>query len=248
MTSLDVKKLIESNRANFASELSWLGNPYSVSMENLDGKVDFKIKQGRFIRADASASNALMRLMGIFNFDTWIRRLKLDFSDVYSSGMAYDEITGELGFNKGLVQFNAPVIVRTPSSKMQMQGEVNFTENTINTRLTVNLPVLDNLTFIAAVSAGLPVAAGVFVASRLFEKQFDQMTSVNYHVVGALDNPSVQFKQVSDNAKQPAAVSPLPQALPIENESSPPIKPVNEAASAAPTLPVEKNDTNDVQE
>ncbi|MDN3638911.1 AsmA-like C-terminal region-containing protein [Simiduia curdlanivorans] len=202
MEAFDTKKLIESNRATFNANLAWRGDPYGVKLESLRGDIDFQVKDGRFMRADASASNALMRLMGIFNFDTWIRRLQLDFSDVYASGMAYDEVKGALEFDRGLVQFNTPVSVKTPSSKMQMEGQVNLVDNTIDTKLTVNLPVLDNLTFIAAVSAGLPVAAGVFVASRLFEKQFDKMTSVNYRVVGALDNPSMQFKQVADNPKK----------------------------------------------
>ena len=206
MDAFETKKLIESNRATFNANLAWRGDPYSVKLESLRGDVEFQVKDGRFMRADASASNALMRLMGIFNFDTWIRRLQLDFSDVYASGMAYDEVKGALQFDRGLVQFNSPVSVKTPSSKMQMQGQVNLVDNTIDTKLTVNLPVLDNLTFIAAVSAGLPVAAGVFVASRLFEKQFDKMTSVNYQVVGALDNPTMQFKQVADNPKKSTGV------------------------------------------
>ncbi|BFM10782.1 YhdP family protein [Simiduia litorea] len=206
MDAFETKKLIESNKATFNANLAWRGDPHSVKLESLRGDVEFQVKDGRFMRADASASNALMRLMGIFNFDTWIRRLQLDFSDVYASGMAYDEVKGALQFDRGLVQFNSPVSVKTPSSKMQMQGQVNLVDNTIDTKLTVNLPVLDNLTFIAAVSAGLPVAAGVFVASRLFEKQFDKMTSVNYQVVGALDNPTMQFKQVADNPKKSAGV------------------------------------------
>ena len=202
MTAFETEKLIESNSAVFNAKLAWSGDPYSVNLIGLHGDVDFQVKDGRFMRADASASNALMRLMGIFNFDTWIRRLQLDFSDVYASGMAYDEVKGALQFDRGLVQFNTPVSVKTPSSKMQMEGQVDLVKNTIDTRLTVNLPVLDNLTFIAAVSAGLPVAAGVFVASRLFEKQFDKMTSVNYRVVGALDSPTVQFKQVANSEKK----------------------------------------------
>ncbi|UTA48810.1 TIGR02099 family protein [Simiduia sp. 21SJ11W-1] len=198
MSALAMEKLIESRSANFDMAVRWPGAPMQAQIVGLQGDVDFTIEQGRFLRADASAGNALMRLMGILNFDTWIRRLQLDFSDVYASGMAYDKVTGELAFDRGLLTLASPVAVRTPSSKMQMAGRVNLIENTLDTDLTVNLPVLDNLTFIAAVSAGLPVAAGVFVASRLFEKQFDQMTSVNYRVTGSLDSPEMKFMQISD--------------------------------------------------
>ncbi|MBB3169163.1 YhdP family protein [Simiduia aestuariiviva] len=213
MTGLAMEKLIESRRADFAMDVRWAGAPTQIQLVGLEGEVGFTIEQGRFLRANASASNALMRLMGIFNFDTWIRRLKLDFSDVYASGMAYDRLWGELVFERGLLTMPSPVSVRTPSSKMQMAGRVNLIENTLDTDLTVNLPVLDNLTFIAAISAGLPVAAGVFVASRLFEKQFEQMTSVNYRVTGSLDDPKMQFMQISDtrnrqnSAKKPSDAS-----------------------------------------
>ncbi|AFV00632.1 exonuclease VII, small subunit [Simiduia agarivorans SA1 = DSM 21679] len=210
MDSLGMTKLIESRNAEINLALSWLGTPMDAGIGQLDGNVQFAFNKGRFLRQDASASNALMRLMGILNFDTWIRRLQLDFSDVYASGMAYDQVTGDLVFAGGQVTMNQPVSVKTPSSKMQMAGSVDLVRNQLDTQLTVNLPVLDNLTFIAAVSAGLPVAAGVFVASRLFEKQFDQMTSVNYSVVGPLDSPEMKFIQISNPLGQ--SVKPGTQA------------------------------------
>lgn len=233
MDSLGMTKLIESRSAQFDMQLSWAGTPMDAAINQLEGNLQFTFNKGRFLRQDASASNALMRLMGILNFDTWIRRLQLDFSDVYASGMAYDQVTGDLAFAGGQVSMNQPVSVKTPSSKMQMAGSVDLVHNQLDTQLTVNLPVLDNLTFIAAVSAGLPVAAGVFVASRLFEKQFDQMTSVNYSVSGPLDAPEMTFRQIS-NPREPAKAAPPANPLPAPTKGSTSI-PADADAPAATT-------------
>jgi len=78
--------------------------------------------------------------------------------------------------------------------------------------LVVTLPVANNLPWVAALTAGLPVAAGVFVLSKLFESQVNRLTSLVYTTTGSWDQPVVKFDRVfDDSAAGESAPSPPAQ-------------------------------------
>ena len=60
------------------------------------------------------------------------------------------------------------------------------------------LPVADNLPWVAALTASLPVAAGVFVVSKLLQKQVNRLSSAVYSISGSWDDPEVKFKHIFD--------------------------------------------------
>ena len=60
------------------------------------------------------------------------------------------------------------------------------------------LPVVNNLPWVAALTAGLPIAAGVFVVSKLFEKQVSQLASAVYSIGGSWDDPQIRLDRIFD--------------------------------------------------
>ena len=64
------------------------------------------------------------------------------------------------------------------------------------------MPIADNLPWIAGLAAGsafIPVAAGVYVASKVFEEDVNRFSSGVYSVSGTLDNPLLKLEKVFDN-------------------------------------------------
>lgn len=189
---------IESTHASYQADLSWPGSPQDFSLVELGGEMSIRMENGRFKR-EASAGDGILRLLSILNFDSLARRMRLDFSDLYKSGLAYDEINGKVRFNQGTLVFEDPLSVRTPSSGLQMAGTINLRDETINTRLVATLPVAGNLTFFAALATGLPAAAGVYLVSKLFKKQVDQATSISYTINGSWDEPKMRFDRLFES-------------------------------------------------
>ena len=196
----DKPDTIESHAARFKTDLYWLGSPQDFSLVNLNGDMSLWLEKGRFKR-DATAGDGILRLMSILNFDSLARRMRLDFSDLYQSGLAYDEINGKVEFNQGVMVFAEPLVVRTPSSGMQMAGTIDLRRETIDTRLVATLPVAGNLTFFTALATGLPAAAGIYLVSKLFKKQVDQATSLTYAISGSWDNPTMRFDRLFESEK-----------------------------------------------
>ena len=191
---------LESKAAQYRADLVWPGSPQDFKLVNVSGDMSISIEKGSFKR-DASAGDGLLRLMSILNFDTLARRLRFDFSDLYKSGLAYDTINGKVRFNQGTLAFEEPLVVRTPSSGMQMAGSIDLRNETINTRLVATLPVAGNMTFYAALATGLPAAAGIYIVSKLFKKQVDQATSVSYTIKGSWDEPKMRFDRLFESEK-----------------------------------------------
>ncbi len=192
-------KLLESKTAVFDVELSWPGSPAALGVKKLSGSLYMNVKKGRFFSDSGTANNPLLRLIGLFNFDTWARRLELDFSDLLKGGMAYDKISGQMKFNEGFIYLTRPVKVKTPSSSLQMAGSIDMNKELLDATLVATLPVGGNLTLITAIAAGLPAAAGVYVVSKIFKKQVDKVASASYRMTGPWSDPVVAFERLFDD-------------------------------------------------
>jgi len=58
------------------------------------------------------------------------------------------------------------------------------------------LPVASNLPWVVALTGALPAAAGVYVASKVFENQLDKFSSASYQISGPLADPQVKLRSV----------------------------------------------------
>ena len=187
--------VLTTNRAAFLTDLSWQGKPWDLSTQVLRGNIALRFETGRFFQTP-STTNALLKVLGLINFDTWLRRLKFDFSDLFSTGVNFDNMEGGLAFEEHQIRFDAPIVVTLPSGKLRLLGQTNLVEETIDARLIATLPVGTNLPWIAALAGGLPAAAGVYITSKLFEKQVDRISSISYKITGDLNNPEIEVDRI----------------------------------------------------
>ncbi|WP_226704968.1 YhdP family protein [Microbulbifer elongatus] len=191
---------IESRSAVFDTALRWQGSPAMLSPNSLNGEIRIDIRNGRFLRASDNAGTSLLRLLSLFNFDTWARRLRLDFSDLVQSGLTFDRVHGEVYFEgDGELLIAVPIQVEGPTSELQMAGRVNLQREDLNLTLVATLPVGNNLAFVAALAGGLPAAAGVYLISKVFKKQVDRVASVSYRINGEWADPEVRFDKLFDD-------------------------------------------------
>lgn len=188
--------VVDSDEAAAIVDLSWHDKPWDFALEKLSGQAALNFKDGNFFRAPGTTSNAFIRLISLINFDTWARRLRLDFSDLFASGVIYESLKGGLVFDQGTMDFDAPVVVDLPSGKMRLTGRTDLVAETLDTHMVATLPVGTNLPWIAALVGGLPAAAGVYLTSKIFEDQVDQVSSFSYRITGPWSKPEVQVDKV----------------------------------------------------
>ncbi|MCO1333785.1 TIGR02099 family protein [Microbulbifer sp. OS29] len=202
--------VIESKSASFDTALQWKGSPTQVKGSLLSGELKIDIRDGRFLRSTGATGSTVLRLLSLFNFDTWARRLRLDFSDLYKSGMAFDRVRGEVVLEgDGQLLIAVPIQVEGPTSELQMAGRVNLLREDLDLTLVATLPVGNNLALVAALAGGLPAAAGVYLISKAFRKQVKKVASVSYRISGGWAAPQMRFEKLfdGDGAKRQGAVS-----------------------------------------
>lgn len=194
-----LNRSMQSRNAIMDLDIEWPGSPAAIAIKQLQGSLTVDIDKGSFSKTAGAGSNVLLRLMGLFNFDSWARRLQLDFSDTYRSGTAFDHIDGRLTFDDGIVVLAEPMVVKTPSARLSMAGSININNEELDTTLVATLPVGGNLTVIAALAGGLPAAAGVYAISKIFKNQVDKVASVSYGMKGSWAEPEIKFNRLFDS-------------------------------------------------
>lgn len=210
--TLDQKVLLETTQSSFDMNLVWPGSPAAWDYRLMQGEVEVALSDGRFIQSAGAAGDAFLRLVSIFNFDSWARRLRLGLSDLYQDGMAFDRVKGRLLFGLGRIHISQPMVAKTPSGDIKFSGLIDLHHEQLDTKLVAVIPAGGNLTVLAGLAVGLPAAAGVYVVSKLLKRQVDKFASANYRVKGEWLSPKVRFIGLVDNESPPQEVNTIERA------------------------------------
>jgi uncharacterized protein (TIGR02099 family) len=218
LVAMDEPASITSLAASFNSSLRWPGAPDQGSMANMLGFIQLDIQKGSFAKGAKAGANPLLKLLGFMNFDTLGRRLRFDFSDLNPQGMAFDQVVGRLDFDSGQLHLAEPLQVSSASTQLRLAGDITVATQQVNATLVATLPVSGNLTLAAALTGALPVAAGVYLAGKLFKKQVEKASSLKYRVRGPWVDPEMSLQAVFDDETQqdlkPTVIKPKPARKP----------------------------------
>lgn len=170
---------------------SWPGSPAFFGLNRLSGTLDARLRKGQLREVDGGAQ--ALRIFGLLNFDSIGRRLRLDFSDLFSKGLSYDRIKAQLQATNGLYVTSQPLTVTGPSSNLELEGRLDLVNDRIDAKLLVTLPVSNNLP-LAALIVGAPAIGGaLFVVDKLLGDRVARFASVQYKVEGPWQAPRITF-------------------------------------------------------
>ncbi|HEY7772641.1 MAG TPA: DUF3971 domain-containing protein, partial [Marinagarivorans sp.] len=204
LANFSYPRALISESALFDVSLNWPGHPDQLDLNNLAGTVDLNMLNGHFIQGDTGDDRSLLKLISLLNFDTLVRRLRLDFSDLSPEGLSYDRVEGKLFFEnqKVIIKSDNPLMVDTTSADLQLVGDIYLLEQTIDSQLVATLPIAGNLAVAAALTAGLPAAVGVYVVGKLFKEQVNDLASVRYNVTGSWEEPKLAVDKIFEGQTQ----------------------------------------------
>jgi uncharacterized protein YhdP len=192
---------LESEVGRAAFRLAWPGAPTAFDVAATRGSLNLSARRGRVLESRPGP----LALIGFLNFAEILRGLSLSY--VFESGIPYERADAELFLHGGTVEI-ADLQIDGAASAFAFSGVSNLELGEVDGELVVTLPVANNLPWVAALAGGLPVAAGVFVVSKVFEKQVNRMSSAVYEVSGAIDAPEVEFRRLFDDTLTPSTAVP----------------------------------------
>ncbi len=188
----------ESTAVNM--DVDWPGRPNEFDLSGLSGSVSVRFDDGVILEGNNTAQ--LFRVFNLLNSDTLWRRLKLDFSDLYEAGVAFDAISGKASMINGLLTLDPELQVVGPSGAFKLTGTTNMMEETLDMRMVVVLPLTQNLPLAALLmGAGAPIGGALFVLDKVLGDPLSKLTSATYSVSGSWDEPEVRLRRVFDTGQ-----------------------------------------------
>ncbi|GAA3570458.1 YhdP family protein [Marinobacter xestospongiae] len=188
---------LRNEQTQLVLNLEWPGRPDEFTLTRLDGEVSVRLDEGVILERNNTA--LLFRLFNVLNADTLWRRLKLDFSDLYERGVAFDAISGTAELSDGTLSWAPELQIVGPSGAFKLSGSTDLVTETLDMRMVVVLPLTQNLPLAALLlGAAPPIGGALFVLDKVLGDPLSRLTSATYTVRGRWDNPVVELRNVFD--------------------------------------------------
>jgi uncharacterized protein (TIGR02099 family) len=174
-------------------QVSWAGGPEAFDYPTLTGAFSIKSGPGQFLQVDPGIG----KLLGVLSLQSLTRRLALDFRDLFGEGFAFDEITGDVRIQNGVMKSDNLAIVG-PAAHVAISGEADIAHETqqlkvrVQPTLSASLSVGAAVLMIANPIVGAAVGAGSWLAQKVLQDPFEQIFSFEYVVSGSWSNPRVE--------------------------------------------------------
>ena len=173
--------------------LAWAGNPTEFDYPTLSGELRLQTGPGQFTKLDPG----LGKLLGVLSLQSLKRRLTFDFQDLFGEGFAFDEITGDVRIQDGIMKSDNLRIVG-PSARVTIAGETDIARETQRLKVRVQ-PTLSGTVSVGAAALllanpilGAAVGAGSLLAQTVLKDPIEQIFAYEYAVAGHWSDPTVE--------------------------------------------------------
>ncbi|GAA5787376.1 YhdP family protein [Chitiniphilus shinanonensis] len=185
----------------FSGEVSWDGAPFPPDFDSMQGSLSLELGAGQFQRIDPGAA----RLLSVLSLQSLTRRVKLDFSDVFSEGFEFDSIKGDALIERGIARTDN-LVIAGPSAQVLFRGEANFVEGTQNLHVRI-VPLVGDTVAIAAGIVNPLAGVAAFLLQRALKDPLGQLVAYEYDITGSMRDPVIRRvnwqERVPDLLQQP---------------------------------------------
>lgn len=196
---------IKDSKADIEFALNWQGAPFEFNSKTLSGDVKWRLGEGHL--TDISDGGA--RVFSLLSLDSLVRKLKLDFRDVFGKGFFYNNMKGTLLIENGVASTNDTVMDGVPAD-LTIKGYANLNTREINYDMWVAPEVTSSLPVIAAWLVNPVTGIAAFALDKMIHSA-RVISEIEFSISGTFDEPIV-----TEKGRKSKEV-----ALPVENTSTP---------------------------
>jgi uncharacterized protein (TIGR02099 family) len=180
-----VRKLVSGGRGKLNADLAWPGSPGAFAFTALSGTVSADLRKGTLPDVEPGVG----RLFGILSFDSVIRRLSLDFRDVFGRGFTVDRMQGDLRLAAGQAELRN-VRVRGPAARLTLNGRTHLADRTLDVDV-LSVPQVTSTLPLAGAIAAPPVGAAIYLGQKVLGGTLDKVAEQRYRVTGTWAEPKI---------------------------------------------------------
>ncbi|MHB0992160.1 MAG: YhdP family protein [Burkholderiales bacterium] len=178
---------IKGGTAIIDGQADWDGTPVDITLTSLAGNFTLTAENGQFLKIDPGAA----KLLGVLSLQALPRHIGLDFSDIFSEGFAFEDISATMQLNRGII-YSKDFLMNGPAASVRMNGTIDMNAQTQQLHASIS-PKLNGTVALASSLLGGPVVAlGVYAAQELLKNPFGNAVSFDYTITGPWADPVVK--------------------------------------------------------
>jgi uncharacterized protein (TIGR02099 family) len=192
---------IKDSKASSTFDLRWKHAPYEFNFDTLNGQIDWSLTDGYLTELSDQGS----RIFSLLSLDSLVRKLQLDFRDIFAKGFFYDNINGSFQLDNGIA-YTKDTLVDGGAGEITMQGYTDLNAQQLNYQIE----------FAPNVTSSLPVIVAWMVnpATALAALALDQVltsakviSNIKFSLTGSLDAPKLtELGRKSKDVSLPARI------------------------------------------
>lgn len=220
------------------AQLSWAGAPYAFSLETLNGQVNYQLGKGHL----SQVSDKGARIFSLFSLDSLLRKLSLDFSDVFGKGLYFNSFTGTLTIDNGVVK-TTDSEMDAVAGNMRVRGYTDLTTESLNYDIRFVPQLASSVPTVVLLSTGgWTLGLGAFALTKVLEPVIEVISEIRFRLTGTMSEPKLEeLERKSKEIEIPESVLPehlrkkvVPASTPPASQK--PLVPKEASPSASPTL------------
>ncbi|MGM0525343.1 MAG: YhdP family protein [Pseudomonadota bacterium] len=165
--------------------LHWNGHPHQFDVNTLGGSLQWDFGQGYL----AEVSDGGARLFSLLSLDGILRKLTLDFRDIFSQGMFYTDLTGSVQLADGVATTEDTKLLGS-AGNMEIVGTTNLVDETLDYELTYAPKVTSSLPVILAWMVNPPSGLAALLIDKVLQDA-EVISQLRYKVSGTIGQPEV---------------------------------------------------------
>jgi uncharacterized protein (TIGR02099 family) len=206
MQEYDLSRSMSGSKATVTlDQIGWQGAPFQFNRQTLAGGVAWELVE---------VSDGGARLFSLFSLDSLVRKLKLDFRDVFAKGFFYNNMRGSMQIDAG-VSSTDNTLVDGVAGDIEISGQADLKARQIDYQMAFSPKVTSSLPVILAWMVNPVSGVAAYALDEMFQSA-EVISKINFSVSGDLDNPTVtELERNSKKVTIPADALPKPVKPPL---------------------------------
>ncbi len=185
---LDMDPGLKDAPVEIGATISWQGAPYAFSLESLNGKVNFELGKGHL----SEVSDKGARIFSLFSLDSLLRKLSLDFSDVFGKGLYFNSFTGTLEIDNGVIK-TRDTEMDAVAGNMKVRGYTDLVTESLNYDIRFVPQLASSVpTVVLLATGGWTLGIGAFALTKVLEPVIEVITELRFRLTGTMSEPKLE--------------------------------------------------------
>ena len=173
-------------------DLNWNGAPHEFDFSRLNGDLNASVDDGYLAEVSDKA-----RIFSVLSLQSIVRKLTLDFRDIFSEGMFYKDIQGDYHIKEGIL-YTDNTRMNGSAGNLYIRGNTSFINNTLDYKMSYKPNLTSSLPVLAWIATLNPV---VFLAGVAIDQVITSqvVSEFNFELTGSVSEPN--FKEVNRKSR-----------------------------------------------